>query len=37
PVEERILAAQILGQVEGSMKRFLPSEFNYQPTANFDD
>ncbi|MDF4414114.1 nucleoid occlusion factor SlmA [Vibrio parahaemolyticus] len=36
PVEERILAAQILGQVEGSLNRFVRSDFKYQPTANFD-
>ncbi|PFG45519.1 TetR family transcriptional regulator /cell division inhibitor SlmA [Vibrio sp. ES.051] len=37
PVEERILAAQILGQVEGSLNRFVRSDFKYQPTANFDE
>ncbi|HCM1361276.1 TPA: nucleoid occlusion factor SlmA [Vibrio parahaemolyticus] len=37
PVEERILAAQILGQVEGSLNRFVRSDFKYQPTANFNE
>ncbi len=37
PVEERILAAQILGQVEGSLNRFVRSDFKYQPTANFEE
>ncbi|AUI85090.1 nucleoid occlusion factor SlmA [Vibrio azureus] len=37
PVEERILAAQILGQVEGSLNRFVRSDFKYQPTENFDE
>ncbi|MGR5133214.1 nucleoid occlusion factor SlmA [Vibrio alfacsensis] len=37
PVEERILAAQILGQVEGSLNRFVRSDFKYHPTANFDE
>ncbi|ENN9858291.1 nucleoid occlusion factor SlmA [Vibrio parahaemolyticus] len=37
PIEERILAAQILGQVEGSLNRFVRSDFKYQPTANFDE
>ncbi|HCE5101438.1 nucleoid occlusion factor SlmA [Vibrio parahaemolyticus] len=37
PVEERILAAQILGQVEGSLNRFVRSDFKYQPSANFDE
>ncbi|MDF5661006.1 nucleoid occlusion factor SlmA [Vibrio parahaemolyticus] len=37
PLEERILAAQILGQVEGSLNRFVRSDFKYQPTANFDE
>ncbi|ELB2759634.1 TPA: nucleoid occlusion factor SlmA [Vibrio alginolyticus] len=37
PVEERVLAAQILGQVEGSLNRFVRSDFKYQPTANFDE
>ncbi|PMH45994.1 nucleoid occlusion factor SlmA [Vibrio sp. 10N.286.49.B3] len=36
PVEEKILAAQLLGQVEGSLNRFVRSDFKYQPTANFD-
>ncbi|GEM76035.1 nucleoid occlusion factor SlmA [Vibrio sagamiensis] len=37
PVDERILAAQILGQVEGSLNRFVRSDFKYQPTENFDE
>ena len=36
PVDERILAAQLLGQVEGSLNRFVRSDFKYQPTENFD-
>jgi TetR/AcrR family transcriptional regulator len=37
PVEEAILAAQLLGQVEGSLNRFVRSDFKYLPTANFDE
>ncbi len=36
PVDESVLAAQLLGQVEGSLNRFVRSDFKYQPTANFD-
>jgi len=36
PVDEKILAAQLLGQVEGSLNRFVRSDFKYQPTENFD-
>lgn len=36
PVEESVLAAQLLGQVEGSLNRFVRSEFKYSPTQNFD-
>ncbi|NLS14845.1 nucleoid occlusion factor SlmA [Vibrio sp. SM6] len=36
PVEESILAAQLLGQVEGSLNRFVRSDFKYLPTANFE-
>ncbi|WP_027698004.1 nucleoid occlusion factor SlmA [Vibrio litoralis] len=36
PVDESILAAQLLGQVEGSLNRFVRSDFKYQPTENFD-
>ncbi len=36
PVGENILAAQLLGQVEGSLNRFVRSDFKYQPTANFE-
>ncbi len=37
PVDENILAAQLLGQVEGSLNRFVRSDFKYPPTANFDE
>ncbi|MBE4582186.1 nucleoid occlusion factor SlmA [Vibrio navarrensis] len=37
PVEEKILAAQLLGQVEGSLNRFVRSDFRYQPTENFEE
>lgn len=37
PVEESILAAQLLGQVEGSLSRYVRSSFKYKPTENFDD
>lgn len=37
PVDEMILAAQLLGQVEGSLNRFVRSDFKYHPTANFDE
>lgn len=37
PVEEKILAAQLLGQVEGSLNRFVRSDFKYQPTENFEE
>jgi TetR/AcrR family transcriptional regulator len=36
PVEESILAAQLLGQVEGSLNRYVRSDFKYPPTANFE-
>lgn len=36
PVDESILAAQLLGQVEGSLNRFVRSDFKYKPTENFD-
>ena len=36
PVDEKILAAQLLGQVEGSLNRVVRSDFKYQPTENFD-
>ncbi|MDP5255287.1 MULTISPECIES: nucleoid occlusion factor SlmA [unclassified Vibrio] len=35
-VSENVLAAQLLGQVEGSLNRFVRSDFKYQPTANFE-
>ncbi|NOH96116.1 nucleoid occlusion factor SlmA [Vibrio sp. 99-70-13A1] len=37
PVDERILATQLLGQVEGSLNRFVRSDFKYPPTANFEE
>ncbi|MDB1122469.1 nucleoid occlusion factor SlmA [Vibrio algarum] len=37
PVSESILAAQLLGQVEGSLNRFVRSDFKYQPTENFEE
>ena len=37
PVNEAVLAAQLLGQVEGSLNRFVRSDFKYQPTANFEE
>ncbi|MFC1502936.1 nucleoid occlusion factor SlmA [Pseudomonadota bacterium] len=37
PVDESILAAQLLGQVEGSLNRYVRSSFKYKPTENFDD
>jgi TetR/AcrR family transcriptional regulator len=36
PVDEKILAAKLLGQVEGSLNRCVRSDFKYQPTENFD-
>ncbi|ELR64014.1 Transcriptional regulator SlmA, TetR family [Photobacterium marinum] len=37
PVDENILAAQLLGQVEGSLNRFVRSNFKYKPTDSFDE
>lgn len=37
PVDENILAAQLLGQVEGSLNRFVRSDFRYRPTENFEE
>ncbi|KXI23979.1 nucleoid occlusion factor SlmA [Photobacterium sanguinicancri] len=37
PVDEGILAAQLLGQVEGSLNRYVRSNFKYKPTESFDD
>ncbi len=34
--DESILAAQLLGQVEGSLNRFVRSDFKYKPTTNFE-
>lgn len=36
PVDDNILAAQLLGQVEGSLNRFVRSDFKHLPTANFE-
>lgn len=36
PVDENVLATQLLGQIEGSLNRFVRSDFKYQPTANFE-
>ncbi|MCL4117277.1 UNVERIFIED_CONTAM: hypothetical protein GTU68_006045 [Idotea baltica] len=37
PVDEAILSAQLISQVEGSFCRFVRSDFKYQPTANFNE
>ena len=37
PVGESILAAQLLGQVEGSLSRYVRSDFKYLPTENFEE
>lgn len=37
PVDEAVLAAQLLGQVEGSLNRYVRSNFRYKPTENFDN
>ncbi len=37
PVNEAVLAAQLLGQVEGSLNRFVRSNFKHLPTADFDE
>lgn len=37
PIDESILAAQIVGQVEGSFCSFVRSDFKYQPTENFNE
>ncbi|AMG30465.1 nucleoid occlusion factor SlmA [Grimontia hollisae] len=36
PIEESVLAAQLLAQVEGSLNRFVRSNFKHLPTAEFD-
>lgn len=36
PIEENILAAQLLGHVEGGYNRFVRSNFTYSPTSSFD-
>ena len=37
PVDEAILSAQLISQVEGSFCRFVRSDFKYQPTENFNE
>lgn len=37
PVDERVLAAQLLGQVEGCLNRFVRSDFKYTPTSSFEE
>ncbi|GLR76375.1 MULTISPECIES: nucleoid occlusion factor SlmA [Aliivibrio] len=37
PVDEAILSAQLISQVEGCFCRFVRSDFKYQPTANFNE
>ncbi|CAH0534694.1 Nucleoid occlusion factor SlmA [Vibrio stylophorae] len=37
PVGDNVLAAQLLGQVEGSLSRFVRSDFKYSPTDHFSD
>ena len=36
PINESILSAQLLGQVEGSLSRYVRSNFRYKPTDNFE-
>lgn len=36
PVDESILAAQLLSQVEGNLNRFVRSNFKYPPTQDFE-
>lgn len=36
PIEESVLAAQLLAQVEGNLNRFVRSNFKHLPTAEFD-
>ncbi|UJF19270.1 nucleoid occlusion factor SlmA [Vibrio sp. SS-MA-C1-2] len=35
-IDESILSAQLLGQVEGSLSRYVRSNFRYKPTDNFE-
>ncbi len=35
-IDESILASVLLAQVEGSLNRFVRSDFKYQPTLHFD-
>ncbi len=36
PIDESILAAQLLSQVEGNLNRFVRSHFKYPPMADFE-
>lgn len=36
PIDESILAAQLLSQVEGNLNRFVRSNFKYPPTQEFE-
>lgn len=36
PIDEQILAAQLVGQFEGHLNRFVRSNFKYLPTENFE-
>ncbi|KDM90671.1 nucleoid occlusion factor SlmA [Photobacterium galatheae] len=36
PIDENILSAQLLGQVEGSYNRYVRSSFRHKPNDNFD-
>lgn len=36
PVDESVLAAQLLSQVEGNLNRFVRSNFKYPPTMEFE-
>jgi TetR/AcrR family transcriptional regulator len=36
PLDEAVLASQLIGQVEGSLCRYVRSSFKQLPTANFE-
>lgn len=36
PIDESVLAAQLLSQVEGNLNRFVRSNFKYPPTQDFE-
>lgn len=36
PIDESILAAQLLSQIEGNLSRFVRSNFKYPPTQDFE-